>query len=71
MQFVFATHNANIPVLGDSENVILCDYQSTNIDVECGNVDVRATQNRIVDVMEGGKDAFEHRKKIYDLWKVE
>lgn len=71
MQFIFATHNANIPVPGDSERVMICDFHQTKIDVDSGNVDRHTTQNRIVDVMEGGKDAFEHRKKIYDLWRID
>ena len=70
MQFVFATHNANIPVLGDSEKVIACEFLQSNISIDSGNVDKHSTQKKIVDVMEGGKDAFEHRKKIYGLWRI-
>lgn len=29
MQFIFATHNANIPVLGDSERVLVVEFQET------------------------------------------
>jgi len=70
MQFIFATHNANIPVLGDSEKVIACDCHESDIVIDAGNVDKHSTQKKIVDVMEGGKDAFEHRKKIYGLWRI-
>ena len=31
MQFIFATHNANIPVLGDSEKIISCKYDEKKI----------------------------------------
>ena len=70
MQFIFATHNANIPVLGDSEKVIACDCHESKIIIDAGNVDKHSTQKKIVDVMEGGVDAFEYRKKIYSLWSI-
>jgi len=70
MQFIFATHNANIPVLGDSEKTIACDFQESKIVIDSGNVDKHSTQKKIVDVMEGGKDAFDLRKKIYGLWRI-
>ena len=69
-EFIFATHNANIPVLGDSEKVIACEFLETKISVDSGDVDKHSTQKKIIDVMEGGKDAFEQRKKVYGLWKM-
>jgi len=70
MQFVFATHNANIPVLGDSECVVECDFDdATQIKINEGTIDTPATQKSIVNIMEGGKDAFNKRKNIYNMWK--
>jgi len=72
MQFIFATHNANIPVLGDSEKVIACDYiENEEIDLQIGTIDDHQIQKRIVDVMEGGTRAFNLRKQIYNIWNVE
>ena len=72
MQFIFATHNANIPVLGDSEKVVACEYiENKEIDLQMGTIDEHQMQKRIVDVMEGGTRAFNLRKKIYDIWNVE
>lgn len=68
MQFIFATHNANIPVLGDSERVLVVEYQETKIDVEQGNIDLNSTHKQIVDIMEGGKEAFDKRQLIYASW---
>lgn len=71
MQFIFATHNANIPVLGDSEKVLSCSFEDTNkIDIESGSIDTPQIQASIVGIMEGGKDAFNRRKDIYNIWKV-
>ena len=69
IQFVFATHNANIPVLGDAERVLVVDYQDTSINVSQGNIDLADTHKQIVDIMEGGKDAFEKRQLIYESWR--
>ncbi|MDR0622649.1 MAG: DUF3883 domain-containing protein [Deltaproteobacteria bacterium] len=35
----------------------------------CGGLDGPAQQERIVNIMEGGKEAFEKRKEIYQIWK--
>ena len=69
IQFLFATHNANIPVLGDAERVLVVDYQDKTIDVSQGNIDLGDTHKQIVDIMEGGKDAFEKRQLIYESWR--
>lgn len=68
-QFLFATHNANIPVLGDAERVLVIEFQDTKIDVSQGNIDLNTTHKQIVDIMEGGTEAFERRKLIYTSWQ--
>lgn len=67
-QFIFATHNPNIPVLGDCEQVISCKYDSNGIQTIHGSVDKEIIKNEIVNIMEGGKEAFDKRKRIYELW---
>lgn len=69
MQFIFATHNANIPVLGDSERVLVVEFQETKIDIAQGNIDLDSTHKQIVDIMEGGKEAFDKRQLIYTSWQ--
>lgn len=59
IQFIFATHNANIPVLGDAERIFVVEYQDTTIDISQGNIDLKSTHKQIVDIMEGGEKAFE------------
>ena len=70
MQFVFATHNANIPVLGDSEKILSCKYSESKIEVHNGTIDNYDTQKQIVTIMEGGEEAFNRRKNIYELWSI-
>jgi len=68
IQFIFATHNANIPVLGDAEKIIVTSYQDNKIAMDEGNIDCPNTHTEVVDIMEGGKEAFEKRKLIYTAW---
>lgn len=68
-QFIFVTHNANFPVLGDAEQVHACQYQDERIAVQSGSIDARAVQDAIINIMEGGQEAFNRRKEVYKLWK--
>lgn len=67
-QFIFATHNPNIPVLGDSEQIISCQYDNKRISTTIGSIDNVDIRKHIVKIMEGGEEAFEKRKMIYELW---
>tara|TARA_R110001583_G_scaffold87175_1_gene227791 strand:- start:8630 stop:11269 length:2640 start_codon:yes stop_codon:yes gene_type:complete len=68
-QFIFATHNANFPVLGDAEQVHACEYQDEKVTVQSGSIDARPVQDAIINIMEGGQEAFSRRKEVYNLWK--
>ncbi|MCP5299070.1 MAG: hypothetical protein H6954_05135 [Chromatiaceae bacterium] len=67
-QFIFATHNANFPVLGDAELITSCESTEDTIATESGSIDHKEAQQKIVDIMEGGPEAFERRRTIYQLW---
>lgn len=69
-QFIFATHNANFPVLGDAELVIACSFDNETMLTQGGSIDCKQTQQKIVDIMEGGIEAFNRRKNIYQIWKT-
>jgi DNA repair ATPase RecN len=66
-QIIVSTHNPNIVVLGDSEQVIVLDA----IDDKHGCVTHQASIDdpiiikNVIDLMEGGRDAFETRNKRY------
>jgi len=64
---ILATHNANFPVLGDSEIVAACAYDEV-ITVVAGSIDTKEAQGKIVSIIEGEKEAFERRKTIYEIW---
>ena len=68
IQFIFATHNANIPVLGDSEQIIAVENIDEEINTIIGSIDNIETQSQVITIMEGGPQAFNIRKEIYNLW---
>jgi chromosome segregation protein len=68
-QFIFATHNANFPVLGDAEQVHACRYEDERVHLLSGSIDSRPVQDAIINIMEGGEEAFNRRKQVYNLWK--
>ncbi len=69
-QFIFATHNANFPVLGDAEQIFSCQYTDDKMNITTGSIDHPALQQEIVKIMEGGEEAFNRRKEIYQIWKL-
>lgn len=70
-QFIFATHNPNILVLGDSEQVVACQYHDDEkrIEFRQGSIDSPDIQQTAINIMEGGQEAFDRRKNVYQLWK--
>jgi predicted ATPase len=68
-QFIFATHNANFPVLGDAEQIISCSFSDNLIHTKIGSIDCPEMQKEIVNIMEGGEEAFKQRQRRYEIWK--
>ncbi|WP_428117553.1 TrlF family AAA-like ATPase [Candidatus Poriferisodalis sp.] len=71
-QFVFSTHNANIPVLGDAELILGLDAlgeaeggKAFIASQRMGSIDTPAVRILVEEVLEGGKDAFEKRRRKY------
>lgn len=71
-QFVLATHNANIPVLGDAELIVGLSASGeaglgkAKLSAEhMGAIDSRSVRELVEEVLEGGKDAFEMRRLKY------
>jgi len=65
-QTIVATHNPNIPVLGDADRVIHLDSDGTRCFVHAaGPVNNRQIVEAITTIMEGGRDAFKRRSEFY------
>ena len=65
-QVILVTHNANIAVLGDSELILPMHRESDcGKTVDRGSIDADATKKCVLDILEGGSDAFMRRKEMY------
>ncbi len=71
-QFIFATHNANIPVLGDAELIVgltasgeAAQGKARIAAEHMGSIDARPVRELVEEVLEGGRDAFEMRRLKY------
>jgi type III restriction enzyme len=69
-QLIFTSHNANLVVNGDAEQVVCCDYRAAGDQSGAkikttGAIDITAVREEITNVMEGGEKAFRLRKEKY------
>jgi energy-coupling factor transporter ATP-binding protein EcfA2 len=72
-QLIVVTHNANIPVLGDAEEIIVMEANNGNLAIKqrqtlqhVGPIEIVEVRKDIQDVMEGGVAAFIMRERRYD-----
>ena len=66
-QVIVATHNPNLPVLGDAEQTIVLaaiDEKQSQVRAQ-GNLDERPIVDAVTEIMEGGREAFQYRQSIY------
>jgi energy-coupling factor transporter ATP-binding protein EcfA2 len=69
-QAIVVTHNANIVVNGDAELVVALNARGGETHQECsGSLQEHSVRDTICAVMEGGREAFEHRYRRL-IWKA-
>lgn len=71
-QFLFSTHNPNLPVLGDAELIITLEGRGepgagggTASPDAMGSIDDPAVRGLVETLLEGGSEAFERRRRRY------
>lgn len=65
-QVIVVTHNANIAVLGDAEQIVVLKSTSDRgTIVSRGSIDDPATRDAACGILEGAKEAFQRRASIY------
>jgi chromosome segregation protein len=69
-QLIFSSHNANLVVNGDAEQIVCCDYRAAGDQSRghiklTGAIDIPKVRTEITTVMEGGEKAFRLRKEKY------
>lgn len=69
-QYIFATHNANIPVFGDAELIVAMeeiDGVGRVSENGIGSIDSENVRNSVVQILEGGPEAFRMREEKYGI----
>lgn len=67
-QIIIVTHNANIAILSDVEQIIVLKSTSERARIMArGSIDDPATRNAACDILEGAREAFKTRAKIYGI----
>lgn len=71
-QFIFSSHNPNIPVLGDADQIIgltpiveEAGDRTKIFEDDCGSIDKASVQQLIKELLEGGEQAFTTRRTKY------
>lgn len=70
-QFLIATHNANIPVLGDAAQIVALDAEERGGKVTSfvrahGSIDAEDVRVAAEHILEGGREAFAMRQAKYE-----
>jgi hypothetical protein len=72
IQYIFTSHNANIPVIGNAENVIVMSSDGENgFLANSGGLEDPSIVEAIERIMEGGAEAFNKRAAFYNLEVLE
>lgn len=66
-QIILATHNANLVVNADAEQVIIAEYSNNTISYKSGALENNEIRKEIELILEGGTEAFTRREKKYHL----
>jgi len=64
-QIIIVTHNANLVVTADTEQVIVANNNDENITYFSGSLENHTIIEKVCKILEGGKNAFEKRKRRY------
>lgn len=66
-QVIIATNNANLVVNTDAEQVIAAEFDNNVISYKSGSLENPQTRDFILQVLEGGEDAFKKRERKYGI----
>ncbi|WP_418282487.1 TrlF family AAA-like ATPase [Halorubrum sp. DTA98] len=65
-QVIAATHNANIPIIGDAEQIVVMRSNGrAGFYRNCGSIDDDGIKALAQDILEGGELAFKRRREMY------
>ncbi|PRY56020.1 TrlF family AAA-like ATPase [Glycomyces artemisiae] len=65
-QTIVVTHNANLAVVGDADQIIHCKLNENRFTVKCGSISELNVAEFALNVLEGTKPAFDNRRLKYE-----
>jgi len=66
-QVIIVTHNANLVVNADAEQVIVASNEDERLSYKAGSLENPDINNEVCHILEGGRIAFQQRKNKYNL----
>lgn len=67
-QTIIVTHNANLAIVGDADQIVHCTHTNGTFDVTSGCISELSVAQSAVDVLEGTKPAFDIRRHKYEAF---
>ncbi len=64
-QILISTHNANLVVNTDAEQIIVANYENNKIYYDSGSLENPKIKSEITELLEGGMEAFKKRERKY------
>ena len=65
-QVIVVTHNANLAVVGDADQIVHCRYEGGVFSIASGPLASTETGEVVIDILEGARPAFDNRRQKYD-----
>jgi len=67
-QTIVVTHNANLAVVGDADQIVHCRHEDGEFSVTSGPLSALKTVTSALNILEGTKPAFDNRRNKYDAF---
>lgn len=67
-QTIVVTHNANLAIVGDADQIIHCVFVDGKFRVDSGHISELAVATNAVNILEGTKPAFDNRREKYGMF---
>lgn len=66
-QIILVSNNANVVVNSDAEQIIIAEHDEGRISYMSGSLENPDIRSKAIQVLEGGRQAFEKRQKKYRM----
>ncbi|MDP3265785.1 MAG: hypothetical protein Q8M39_03040 [Sulfuricurvum sp.] len=66
-QIIIVTHNPNLVINADAEQVIIANNENEHISYKSGAIENKEIREQICQILEGGESAFKNRERKYNI----